>query len=427
MIDKEVLKCHFSLYSKTRCKKMFNYVVYGLKKRKKENVITVGLGIVLVILLNLYFGSILSYQKQLKEFAQSIPVYCQITNKSGGLGNGLFISEKIVDNLRQSDMVDDMSCTVIMMAGVGDFKPTEYGKYLNLYVVGANKPEAVGELTYDMINLNQDTITDFFTSDRMECIVSEKEMARRKWKIGDKIPLNLYYYGAESEYMKLELHPMGGITEVEIVGTMEDLLGKTSAIDTDIIMPFEAVRNIYYRYGLTFFADTVTFYVKDPTKLNKFKEEMESIGLVEMTPDAVDSYAGYALAVRDADFIAGATDLMRSIELMKLFFPLIFGLVLLIGYVVSYLFGNSRKDEYALLRLQGVKKTQSSMVFLLEQMILVIVGNLIGDIGMAFVTADVFTIVVVNGVILAAYLVGASIAYERMGKASVMYLLSAQQ
>lgn len=44
---------------------MFNYVVYGLKKRKKENVITVGLGIVLVILLNLYFGSILSYQKQL--------------------------------------------------------------------------------------------------------------------------------------------------------------------------------------------------------------------------------------------------------------------------------------------------------------------------------------------------------------------------
>lgn len=406
---------------------MLSYVWYSLKRRKVANLITVGISIMLVVLLNLYFGNIRSYQQQLEELAQNMPIYCQITNKNGSLGNGLFISEKIVDNLQQSDQVSDMSCMVILMAGEGDFDPAEYTKHLNLFVSGANKPEAVAELKYDMISMAQDDIDDFFTSDRMECIVSDKVMKRRQWEIGDKIPLNFYYYGSESEYMKLELHPMGGVTEVEIVGSMEDLLGKTNAIRTDIVMPFETLRKVYHQYGHTYFADTVTFYVKEPLKLNEFKEEMESIGLVEATPDAMSSYSGYALAVRDVDFIAAATDLKHSMELMKSFFPIICALVLLIGYVVSYLSSNSRKEEYALLRLQGVKKANDSMIFLSEQMMLVFVGNFVGDVMIAFSGVNWLSMAVVNVVIVMVYLVGAAAAYGRMGRGSVMYLLSAQQ
>lgn len=406
---------------------MFHYVLCSIKRRKAANLIIVGISIMLVLLLNLYFGSIRSYERQLEELAQNVPVYCQITNKSGSLGNGLFISENIVNSLQQSDMVKDLSCMVILMAGEGDFSPAEYTKHLNLYVAGANKAEAVGELTYDMISMDGKSLDDFFASDRMECIVSEKVMKRNQWEIGDRIPLNFYYYGAESEFMKLELHPMGGVIEVEIAGTMEDLLGKTTAIGTDIIMPFEAVRNIYHQFELPFFADTVTYYVKNPLELNAFKEEMESIGLLESSPDAMDSYSGYALAVRDIDFVASATDLRHSMGLMKSFFPVICVLVLLIGYVVSYLSGNSRKEEYALLRLQGVKKVKGSLLFLLEQIILVLAGNLVGDVLILLVVRELSMIAAVNGVLLAAYLSGAAVAYGCMSRGSVVYLLSVQQ
>ncbi len=68
--------------------------------------------------------------------------------------------------------------------------------------------------------------------------------------------------------------------------------------------------------------------------------------------------------------------------------------------MVSYLSGNSRREEFALLRLQGVKKMKSSLLFLVEQMILVLMGNLIGDVVMLFVVPSVSLMFVVNGILL---------------------------
>ncbi len=414
---------------------MFHYVLYSIKKRKIANLVTVGISIMLVVLLNLYFGSIRSYQDQLTDLAENVPIYCQISNMSGTLVNGLFTPKRIVDALEQSDQVKDLSYMVVMMAGEGDFKETEYSKYLNLYVVGANKARAVGELTNDMISMEPELVDDFFASDRMECIVNEKVLAKRGWEIGDKILLKCYYYDASSEFHKVEIHPMGGVVEVKIVGTMEDITGKTNAISTDVVLPARTAQDIFEQFDLPFFADTVTFYVKDPLNLGAFKEAMQEIGLLETSSEAMESYPGCALMVRDANFIASATDLRHAIELMQSFFPVVCILVLMIGYVVSYLSGNSRRDEFALLRLQGVGKSKASLLFLAEQMLLVLLGNLVGDLVMVLSAQDLMMAlsaqafkmnIVVNGVILTAYLIGAGAAYGRMSRESVVYLLSTQ-
>ena len=105
---------------------MLHYILCSVKRRKVANLVTVGISIMLVILLNLYFGSIRSYEKQLEDLAQSVPVYCQVTNLSGTLGNGLFISDRIVDALKQSDYVKDLSCMAFLMAGEGDFDSADY-------------------------------------------------------------------------------------------------------------------------------------------------------------------------------------------------------------------------------------------------------------------------------------------------------------
>lgn len=406
---------------------MFSYLSCSMKRRKTVNLITIGISVMLVLLLNLYFGSIRSYQTQLSDLAENVPIFCQITNLNGTLVNGLFISENTVEALEQSGQVKDLSYMTVMMAGEGDFKDIDYSKYLNLYVVGANKAEAVGELTNDMIHMGSGDADTFFSSEKIECIVSENILKKRGWEVGQQIILKYYYYDPASEFHKIDIHPMGDAVEVTIAGTMEEIAGKTNAIHTDVIIPAKAARNLFRQFNLKFFADTVTFHVANPLQLNAFKEEMRNIGLMETSVEAGDSYTGCALIIRDAEFIASATDLQRSIALLQSFFPVVCILVLLIGYVVSYLSGSSRKDEFALLRLQGIKKTKTSLFFLAEQIILVLTGNLLGDVVMIPTTPAFSVMVFVNSIILAAYLIGAAAAYGQMSRGSVLYLLSAQQ
>ena len=406
---------------------MFSYIICSIKRRKAANLVTVGISVMLVLLLNLYFGSIRSYQTQLSDLSENVPIFCQITNLNGTMGNELFISEQIVEALEQSAYVKDLSYMTVVMAGEGDFKEMEYSKYLNLYVVGANDVEAVGEMTADMFSLDEQSLDELLASDRMECIVNEEVLKKRGWEIGDRITLKCYYYDPASEFQKIQLHSMGGTAEVTIVGTMKETEGKTNAIQTDIIIPGRASRNLFAQFGLKFFADTVTFHVNNPLDLNGFKEEMQDIGLMEIVPEAESSYTGYALVVRDADFIASATHLRHSTELMQSFLPVVCILVLLIGYVVSYLAGNSRREEFTLMRLQGAKKLPAAFLFLAEQMILVLAGNVVGDVLVAPAVASVSGILAVNGVLFTAYLIGAAAAYGRMSMGSVVYLLSVQQ
>ena len=406
---------------------MFSYVCCSIKRRKTQNLVTVGISVMLVLLLNLYFGSIRSYQTQLADLSENVPIFCQITNLNGTMGNELFISEQIVEALEQSAYVKDLSYMTVVMAGEGDFKEIEYSKYLNLYVVGANDVEAVGEMTADMFSLDEQSLDELLASDRMECIVNEEALIKRGWEIGDRITLKCYYYDPASEFQKIQLHSMGGTVEVTIAGTMKETEGKTNAIQTDIIIPGKASRNLFAQFGLKFFADTVTFHVNNPLDLNGFKEEMQDIGLMEIVPEAGNSYTGYALVVRDADFIASATHLRHSTELMQSFLPVVCILVLLIGYVVSYLAGNSRREEFALMRLQGVKKLSAAFLFLTEQMILVLIGNVARDVLVLPASSSVSGILTVNGVLLTAYLIGAAAAYGRMSMGSVVYLLSVQQ
>ena len=375
---------------------MFSYIICSIKRRKAANLVTVGISVMLVLLLNLYFGSIRSYQTQLSDLSENVPIFCQITNLNGTMGNELFISEQIVEALEQSAYVKDLSYMTVVMAGEGDFKEMEYSKYLNLYVVGANDVEAVGEMTADMFSLDEQSLDELLASDRMECIVNEEVLKKRGWEIGDRITLKCYYYDPASEFQKIQLHSMGGTAEVTIVGTMKETEGKTNAIQTDIIIPGRASRNLFAQFGLKFFADTVTFHVNNPLDLNGFKEEMQDIGLMEIVPEAESSYTGYALVVRDADFIASATHLRLSTELMQSFLPVVCILVLLIGYVVSYLSGNSRREEFTLMRLQGAKKLPAAFLFLAEQMILVLAGNVVGDVLVAPAVASVSGILLLS-------------------------------
>ena len=168
---------------------MFHYIGYSIRGRKTANLVTVGIGIMLVLLLHVYFGSIHSYERQLAELAGQVPVTCHVTNANGTRGNGLFIPEDLVDGLMGSERITDASFQVCLMAGEGEFEPIDYPKYLNLHVAGVNRVEAVDGLTEEMIHMEAEELNSFFASEDRECIVSEKVMRRQNWEVGDTVTL----------------------------------------------------------------------------------------------------------------------------------------------------------------------------------------------------------------------------------------------
>ena len=120
---------------------MLTYMFINLKRRKAANLITVWISLLLVVLLNLYFGTMYSYERQLDDLAENAPVYCRVTNKNGSRDSGLFISESVLEGLSVSDLTADESCAVYLLAGEGEFTQAEWEQCVHLQVSGVNRAE----------------------------------------------------------------------------------------------------------------------------------------------------------------------------------------------------------------------------------------------------------------------------------------------
>lgn len=398
----------------------FHTVFNNIKRNQVKSISTVAICFFVLGLLSVYFNQISSNKAQLEELAKIIPIYCRITNLNGSLETGLEISDTLVQEVIDNIHVKDPAFTVRMVAGLGDFPLEKWREKLNLNVVGANTIDAITGLSKEMIKSNHDT-SDFFGSKQPICILSDAIMEKNQLSIGDTISLNLYYqYFDEHKtlhYEKLALLPL------QIVGTMEEITDYSEQIAPDIILPFEMVRDNYREQGISFYADSAFFYVTNPLALNDFKKEMRRIGLLERIPTADYAYQGNALIVRDTTFRSLAGQLRQTIDVLQGFFPLIFFLMVFIGYIISFLLINSRQKEFALMRALGVSRGKTILLFLLEQSCLTIIGIGLGG-GIIVLVLQNMNVAIYAGIILfVSYIAGCMFALWRMGKISVTQAL----
>lgn len=411
---------------------MLYYLLRSIKRKKMECMVILVITIALVILMNLYFESIRSYELQLADLSDHMPVYCRVTNPIGNRESGLLISYEIVDKIKKSEFVCEEAYSSWMMAGVGNFPQKEWQANLELFVTGINTPMAIPGLNMEQLHMEAEnselilTKNKFFFSKEPICIVSQSEMDKRGWKIGDVIPLNLYHYIYDNATLAVDVAPLD-LVNVKIAGSMDDIASNTSVVPPDVILPFDTVRRIFQDMNKNINVDSLSFYVKDPLKLNEFKKEMRTIGFQEKNFEAPDSYTGIALTVRDNNFIATANQLRESMDVLKGFLPVIFLVILAIGYVVSFLLSNNRKIEFALLRVQGISASKCVFMFIAEHMLLVIIGNAIGDVLCYLINSSRYTILWINVFLLIFYLFGAATAFWQIGRKSSMQTLFVDQ
>lgn len=395
-------------------------VFCNIKRNQVKSISTIVICFFVLGLLSVYFNQISSNKAQLEELAKIIPVYCRITNLNGSLETGLEISDTLVQEIKNNTFIKNPAFTVRMVAGLGDFPLEKWREKLNLNVVGANSIDAITGLSKEMIKANTD-VSDFFASTEQICILSDAVMEQNHLNIGDTITLNLFYQYYDKHkvlhYEKLALMPL------QIMGMMDAITAYTEQLPPDVILPFETVRDNYEAQGITFYADSTFFYVANPLTLNDFKKEMRRIGLLEKEPAADYAYQGNALIVRDTTFRSLASQLRQSIDTLQGFFPLIFFLMVFIGYIISFLLINSRQKEFALMRALGVSRGKAFLLLLLEQSCLIMIGLGFGGGTIILLLHNMIVAIYAGILFFVSYMVGCMFALWRMGKKSVTQAL----
>jgi len=395
-------------------------------RHKVKGLLTILMDMLVVFLLHAYLSNIANNEKQLAMLPEAIPVNAYITTADGSRQAGIFIRDKLVQGLLDSAYVDQLHMDVRLKAGIDRVIPGQWHT-LNLYLEGVNCIETLGSIKESDVVWNTEEDASFLQGTEEKCIVSKKLFDRKGWKLGDKVTLcQWYYYREDERYPQLFANPLQTV-DYEIAGYV-DMTGRWDerfVVPPDVIVPFHAVRNAYAKEGIPFFASSASFVLSDALCMNEFKQEMKELGFRSVAPTVPDySLNGVALSVNDAAFISTAEHLRQVIDTVRAFFPFLLALIVGVGYLITLLLLQSRKEEMALLRSIGLNRRKCFRIFFVDQLTLVVTGVVAGSVLAVLVQGNYGGSSALAGVLVGiCYLAGNSLALWKLLNVSVMEAL----
>jgi hypothetical protein len=405
---------------------VFPNAAKNIRRYYRNSILFFLICVIAALTFEVYIAGVDRTEKQLLRLPSAMPIEARVSSLDGARFDGLQIEEKTVDGLQVSSHVRDLKLTASLRGGIGEYSPDVQGKFLIWNVVGINAIDALEGLEVGAIKWLPGYGPNVFSGDETACVLDSTVMGIYGWSLGDSVPLNMHYYRYENfgavTFVPLEL------TDIRIVGVAEP---DTPATALSFIIPFETVRAIYHRQGVSFRAASASFYVRDALLLNEFKEEMKTYRLTDLSAVTGNisamllSNQGTSLIVNDAAFISAATRLRETLSLLKGFLPLLAAALATIGYFIAYLIVQSRREEYARYRLLGSSRLKSMGIYFTEIASLTLSGCLIAIlISTAAGIGDSGTGVRVLCLFSVCYIGGSIIALLRLGRTNLMLVLS---
>lgn len=393
----------------------------NIKRYKSKSILNLLICTVVVILLNLFIGSLESNKQQLADLPEAIPIYAQISNLNGTLQTGLVINESIVEGILQSKYISNPAITIVLSAGEGESPKENLRSFLTMDAAGITNLEAISGLSEEAITLAPDTSLKILQSNTPTCIVEEGLLIQNNWKIGQTITLSMYYdyRDKNSQYMMQQLKT----EEFFITGSV---VSKEGVYPPQVIVPLQWAREAFKEQSLPFVANAASFYIKNPLQINEFKREMkDELHMLQINPASDDSYSGNALAVNDKTFILSASRIQDNINLLTAFLPFILFIIVLIGYITSYLLIQNRRGQYATMRSLGVSSRLCFFILFMESIVVELIGGTIGIIISVLLTKQSGMILFLTFLIfMFCYIGGTTVALYLLGRVSVMKALA---
>ena len=364
-------------------------VFANIRRHSVKSVCRLAINLMLVILLGIYIGNLSQIYAQIEGLQNSAPVYGTIYNETGSESRHLLIKESVVEGIRKSAYISEVQETVELIA----------------------RREA--EENYQVLAL-QDRELDVLQPG--QCIANPNFLNTYGLKVGDKITLSVYCYIADIMLGGLTEHFMKDV-ELEIAGSRQ--------MEEDFHLPLKDAKKLFVESKNTYHASSLSFRMKEPEALNVFKAEMKELGLRPIQYNAKDTFYGTALGMEDAVFIEAKTKLEKNKVLFQNFLPMILFLLLIAEYLVSYLFLQSRRQEFAIMRALGKSKKECSRSLMAEQLVLTFVGTIIGCVVCRMISGlDSLVILWISVVFIMIEIIGVYSAVWMIGRFSVAAVLT---
>lgn len=378
-----------------------------------KSILTIIFSISIIIFIGLYINNIKTLETSLKKLSQTIPVTGEICDISGSKTTGLEIDERKGNQIISSQYVVQAKYTIQVVAS-----NINNQNNISTTLMGCNSIDALPLLYDDNIDFMSGNDSSFLTDDKNNCIVEAEFAKQNNIVLGQEITFSLSIYKYDSGvYLADNIDNV----KMNVIGIYD----YNSATNTSIIVPVKSLARLVKESGNEVFYDSLKFELKDPGKLNEFKQDVKNIGFSNINSQSVQSVAGNSLIVYDNIYIENASNILDALQMYRLFeIPFIILMFVLYVLVIFLLIKNKQLEMAISLSLGQSKKSVNFNLFL-EIEILSILGCLLGVLALALITdIEIFSLLMIFFGFLILSILGIMLVIKLLMNFDIMQLLS---
>ena len=268
------------------------------------------------------------------------------------------------------------------------------------------------------------------------CLMPDSLMERFGLELGDSIPIAMRYQANNETYEVLwEFIPVGSFTQagndpniyapltlwcdLDWITGQEDILSYGQRVTIQISTPRQRDQLFYFNSRFS----TCVFTLNDPSQLDALRDYLQENGYTRVDGRRASRSA---MLLYDRAFVETTSGLGRYIGFSQLLFPVLFVLVAVLGFIISWLLINSRRMEFAILRGLGTGRCRVFLSFFLEQAMLCLLGCAMGALVLGAATGSVSWLPVI-GIFAGCYLLGTALSILAIGRTNLMLLLGERE
>ena len=319
--------------------KEMNYIVF---RNRGRTALSVCIAALLVCCMSFYLGSIQTAESAEKNLAQVIPVTAQVVSRSGARTVGFEIDENHFANLMKADIKDTASAC----ANFQEQYRAEDVQGADTSVTAVSGLSALVGVTEESIAFENGYDLSFLERAEPLCVVSQSYAAQYGLNSGDTLSMPFYVTRYNDDGFSLRYEHLG-MQGVKIIGVYADS-ASGSAVPCSMIVSVPWLQTVVKDNNLRFYYSSFRCALRDPMKLNDFKDAMRGAGFAKPDPNAFDERHGDTLVVDDQLFIETAEKLEQNLKVLRWFLAPFFALVIVLVTLVTFLLLRSTRRDMAI-------------------------------------------------------------------------------
>ena len=269
----------------------------------------------------------------------------QVVSRSGARTVGFEIDENHFANLMKAD-IKDAVYTASACANFQEQYRAEDVQGADTSVTAVSGLSALVGVTEENITFENGYDLSFLESVEPLCVVSQSYAAQYGLNVDDMLSMPFYVTRYNDDGFSLRYEHLG-MQDVKIIGVYADS-ASGSSVPCSMIVSVPWLQTVVKENNLRFYYSSFRCALRDPMKLNDFKDAMRSAGFAKPDPNALDERHGDTLVVDDQLFIETAEKLEQNLKVLRWFLAPFFALVIVLVTLVTFLLLRSTRRDMAI-------------------------------------------------------------------------------